>query len=189
MKAKFRLTFGVSLLIAALWVSAAEVWLSPIPQNDTGGLGTGQMGTWATSPYGVTRFLWAIPLDAISIQRASILLAPAAPSGPGTLSIIYCVGIAQTSVSANCTWTPPVEFLGIQNQLTEIDLTGILPASALDANMRPYVSIMAFTQPTTETDHFVGMRITYDTQSPPQGPAGPQGPVGPAGPPGPIHRT
>jgi hypothetical protein len=143
------------------------------------------MGTWATSPFGVTRFLWAIPPDAIAIQRASILLAPAAPSGPGTLSIIYCVGIAQSAVSANCTLAPSIAFLGSPNQLTEIDLTSVLPTSTLDSVSRPLVSILAFTQPTTETDHFVGMRIAYEAQSPPQGPAGPQGPVGPAGPIGP----
>ena len=161
---------------------AAEIWIAPTQQADTGGLGVG-VGLWPASAAGVTRLAAAVPDDFVTFQSAKIAIIPGAPAGAAVLHVYVCTAQNATSVSANCAGPFDYAFIGVANQLAEVDISTAL-ASRIGGAGAQYFAVVGYTTPTTSTDHIVGMRFGYaaPTVAGPVGPAGPEGPVGPQGP-------
>ena len=55
----------------------------------------------------------------------------------------------------------PHAFTGVVNQLIEVDVTATV-AGQVGVPGATYLAIVAYTTPTTGTDHVVGLRFTYD---------------------------
>ena len=169
---------------------ADEIWVAPTHQQDVGGLGVGISATWPATATGVVRLAWAIPGDLQTFQGAKLVLIPSSSSPTPVLTFYLCPALVSQNVSANCAGPFAKGFTSTANQLVEIDISGPI-GSHLGTPGASYLSVLAFTTPTTATDHIVGLRFAYASAGSagpqgPQGPAGPQGPLGPVGPPGPA---
>ena len=163
---------------------ADEIWIAPTYQTDMGGLGVGN-GVWPVSPLGVARLAIAVPDNLETFQFARIAIIPSAPAGPAVLHVYVCSAQNGTLVAASCAGPSNHAFTGVVNQLVEVDISADLAARVSGPGAQ-YLAVLAYTTPTTATDHVVGMRFGYTAPAiaGPEGPMGPQGPEGPMGPQG-----
>ena len=190
---------------------AAEIWVAPTSQQDVGGLGVAMNGVWPVTPAGAVRFAWAIPGDLQTFQSARLVIIPSVSSPTPILTFYVCTAQSGQIVNANCSSAVTQGFTSTGTRLLEVDISAAIGAR-LGTPGASYVSVLAFTTPTTTTDHVVGLRFAYapkpasgvptlganvytGTQTAPAFvgdgsgltniPAGPTGPTGPQGPPGP----
>jgi hypothetical protein len=164
-----RLIFGLALLggLAAGSIRADEVWVAPTHQADLGGVGIGSNVIWPVSVVGAVRFAWAVPDNLEVFQSAKVVVIPHAPGGPATLNLRVCRAENAEQVTAACAGPFTQTFDGVPNELLEVDISAILGPAVGAPGLR-YLAVLAFTTPTTATDHIVGLRFAY-TQTTPSG--------------------
>ena len=109
---------------------------------------------------GVVRLAWAIPANLRTFQSAKVALIPADSSAAATLTFYVCPARSSQVVTANCAGPFSQGFTSVANQLVEIDMSAAIGAH-LGAPGASYLSVLAYTTPTTATDHIVGLRFTY----------------------------
>ena len=159
--------FGFFLVVCGVFsriavpASAAEIWVAPTYQQDVGGLGVASNVVWPVTPIGAVRLVWAIPQDLQEFESARLLLIPSASSPtPSTLTLLLCPADGSQQVTANCAGPFTQSFTSVANQLLEIDLSTTI-REHLGTPGTTYLSLLAFTAPTTTTDHIVGLRFNY----------------------------
>jgi hypothetical protein len=144
---------------------AAEIWIAPTYQADLGGLGVNSNVVWPVTPVGAVRFSMSVPGDLQTFQAAKLVLIPAAPGGAAVAHVIVCRAHSSTLVSAQCGGAVDVNFTGVTNRLSEVDISGAIAPMVSGAGT-DYLAILAYTTPTTGTDHIVGMRFSYASAAP-----------------------
>ena len=139
---------------------ASEMWVSPTYQQDLGGVGVGSNTVWPATAAGAVRFAWAIPNDLQTFQAAKIVLIPHGPGGAASLNVIVCQAQSGNLALGGCAALSAQPFNGVTNQLLEVDVSAfILPKIGVPgAN---YLAVLAYTTPSTATDHIVGLRFAY----------------------------
>jgi hypothetical protein len=150
---------------SAVRVQAAEIWVMPTYQQDVGGLGIGSNGFWPVTAVGAVRLAWAVPADLQTFQSAKVVLIPHAPGGNANLNVLICAAKNADLVGAACAGPFAQGFTGVANQLAEVDVSGIVAARVGTAG-QTYLAVVAFTTPTTVSDHFVGLRFQYEAALP-----------------------
>ena len=140
--------------------AADEVWVSPTYQQDLGGLGIGSNVVWPASVAGVARLAWAIPNDLQTFQTAKVVLIPHTPGGAATLNVLICPAQNGNLVAGACAGPFTQAFTGVVNQLTEVDISTIV-SPRVGAPGANYLAVLAYSTPTTGTDHIVGLRFAY----------------------------
>jgi hypothetical protein len=150
------------VILAATSARADEIWVTPTAQQDLGGLGIGSNIFWPATAAGAARMAWSIPDNLKALQSAKVVLIPHSPSpGSSTLNIFVCSSKTGDVVSANCIGPSSKPFVGVANQLVEVEVAGILGpyVGTPGAN---YLAVIAYTTPTTATDHILGLRFGYE---------------------------
>ncbi|HEY5907110.1 MAG TPA: tail fiber domain-containing protein [Vicinamibacteria bacterium] len=122
---------------------------------------------WPVSVVGAVRFAWAVPDNLEVFQSAKVVVIPHAPGGPATLNLRICRAENAEQVTAACAGPFTQTFDGVPNELLEVDISAILGPAVGAPGLR-YLAVLAFTTPTTATDHIVGLRFAY-TPTPPSG--------------------
>ena len=160
------------LVCAAALIAAAsgrahadEIWVAPTYQQDVGGLGVASNGLWPVTAVGAVRLAWAVPNDLQAFQSAKVVLIPAAPGGAANLNVFVCPAQNSNIVTAGCAGPVATAFTGVANTLTEVDISAAL-ASKVGAPGANYLAVVAYTTPTTGTDHIVGLRFAYAPKPP-----------------------
>ena len=111
---------------------------------------------------GAVRFAFAIPDNLQTFVSAKLVLLPHTPGGAATLQVFTCPAQSSSGhVNASCVGPVPHAFTGVVNQLIEVDVTATV-AGQVGVPGATYLAIVAYTTPTTGTDHVVGLRFTYD---------------------------
>jgi hypothetical protein len=155
----FRIAVAVVLLaLAAADARANEIWVAPSYQQDVGGLGIGSNVIWPVTPAGVVRLAFAVPNDLQSFQSARVALIPGAPGGTSNLSVYVCRAKHADLVAAACTGPIALPFTGVPNQMTEIDISAAIAPHVGAAGVN-HLAVVAWTNPTIATDHFVGEEV------------------------------
>ena len=150
-----------SLLLFSGAAAADEIFVPPTHQADTGGLGIGN-GLWPVSVAGVTRMVVAVPADLLTFTGARVALIPGAASPAGVLHIYVCTAKNSDLVGAACSGPVDRPFTGVANRLVDVDISSAL-AARVTAPGAQYIAILAYTTPTTGTDHILGMRFAYES--------------------------
>ena len=146
---------------------ADEIWVAPTAQQDLGGLGIGSNVFWPATAAGLVRFAWAVPADLQTLQSAKVVLIPHSPSpgGSGTLNVFVCAAQEGNLVAASCAGPFPQVFASGVNQLREVEIGPTL-ASWIGVPGATYLTVLAYSTPTTATDHIVGLRFAYEPTPP-----------------------
>src|SRR5262245_28235152 len=161
--ARPRILGVVVLLLTMLDASAAfadEFWVAPTSQQDVGGLEIASNSLWPVTPIGAVRFAFAIPNDLLAFQNAKVVLIPHAPGGAANLNVLVCQAQNGGIVIGSCAGPTPVPFTGVVNQLAEVDISAAV-APKVGTPGQTYLAVVAYTTPTTATDHVVGLRFRY----------------------------
>jgi hypothetical protein len=161
-------TFSVALAAVAVVAAPAradEVWVTPSYQQDLGGVGIGASVVWPVTALGVVRLAWAVPNDLLTFQGAKIALIPQAPTGAATLNVFVCPAEHGDTAGAGCAGPFTQAFTGVANQLVEVEIGSML-ASRIGTPGETYLAVLAYTTPTTTTDHIVGLRFSYAAKTP-----------------------
>lgn len=159
------------IMTGAAAASADEIWIAPTAQADTGGLGVASNGLWPASAVGATRFAWGLPNNLQTFQGARILVIPNTTSAGATLNVIVCRGQSGDGAVAAC--SPAVVSYPLDrqaNMLADVDITSALQSSIGTAG-QTYLTVLAYTTPTTAADRIVGLRFSYVPVAP-EGAAG-----------------
>jgi Chaperone of endosialidase len=158
---------GLGLLGGLLAGSARadEVWVAPTHQADLGGVGIGSNGIWPATVVGAVRFAWAIPDNLQAFQSAKVVLIPHSPGGASTLNVRICRAENAEKVTAACAGPFTEPFDGVANELLEVDISALVGPGVGAPGLR-YLAVLAFTTPTTATDHIVGLRFAYTPTAP-----------------------
>jgi hypothetical protein len=158
---------GLALLggLSAGSAGADEVWVAPTYQADFGGVGIGSNAIWPVSVVGAVRFAWAVPDNLQTFQSAKIVLIPHSPGGATTLNVFVCPAENASVVTAACVGPFTGPFTGVANELLEVDVSAMVGPS-VGAPGLSYLAVLAFTTPTTATDHIVGLRFAYAPTAP-----------------------
>jgi hypothetical protein len=147
-------------LVAPDLVGAEEVWVAPTSQQDVGGFEVASNVVWPVTPIGAVRFVWSLPDDLQTFQGAKVAIIPASSDGASTLSVMVCPAQNGAAVTTGCSSLSAQGFTGKPNQLVEVEIGPMLsPIMALPGTK--YLAVLAFTMPTTTTDHIVGLRFSY----------------------------
>ena len=154
-----------SLAGVATRAHADEIWVAPTSQADIGGLGIASNVFWPVTPIGVVRLAWAIPGDLQTFQSAKIAMIPSSPGGASTLNVLVCRAQNGNAVTAGCAGPFTQGFTGVANQLVEVEI-GSLISTSIGTPGANYLTVLAFTTPTTTTDHIVGLRFSYVPTTP-----------------------
>ena len=158
----FRVAALVLLVSCCAATSGAnDIWLLPTYQRDLGGVGTAVDAIWPATAAGLARFVLAVPNDFQTLRSAAIAVIPTLSSPTAILTSYSCSARAGDAVSSSCDTPQTHQFVAVANHLAEIDVTQELIGRIGDPG-NGYASILAFTSPTTLTDHIVGLRISYD---------------------------
>jgi hypothetical protein len=144
---------------------ADEIWVAPTAQADLGGLGIGSNVFWPVTAVGVVRLAWGVPNNLQTFQNAKLVLIPHAPAGSGTLNLFVCRAQNSDLVGAACTGPLAHAFTGVTNELLEVDVSAAIGAQVGAAGLN-YLAVLAYTTPTTVTDHIVGLRFAYAPMTP-----------------------
>ena len=151
------------LLLGGLLAGSAgadEVWVAPTYQADFGGVGIGSNGIWPATVAGAVRFAWAVPDNLQTFQSAKVVLIPHSPGGAATLNVFTCRAENADAVTAACVGPLTETFTGVANELLEVDISAMVGPGVGAPGLR-YLAVLAFTTPTTTTDHIVGLRFVY----------------------------
>jgi hypothetical protein len=156
-----------ALLTTALTGSARgdEIWVAPTNQQDVGGLGLGSNGIWPVTPMGAVRFAWAVPNNLQTFDSAKLALIPHSPGGVSNLNVLICTAQHASPVLGGCAGPFAQAFTGVANQLIEVDVSDFVEPRVGVAGAS-YLALVAWTTPTTTTDHLVGLRFTYAPTAP-----------------------
>src|SRR5262245_14149366 len=162
-----RLFVGGILLVSALLsrsILADEVWVAPTYQADLGGFGISSNSLWPVTAIGVVRLAWGVPNNLQAFQSAKVAIIPHAPGGAANLNIFICSAANADAVAGSCAGPFAHPFVCVANKLTEVDISADV-APRLGVPGATYVAVLAYTTPTTGTDHIVGMRFSYSSAS------------------------
>jgi len=164
---RFRFVGIAGVLIAGVTAPARgeEIWVAPTAQADLGGLGIGSNALWPATALGVVRFAWSIPDDLQTFQSAKVAIIPNSPGGASTLNLLVCPAQNGNVVTSACGGPFSQSFTGVANQLVEVEV-GSLISSRIGTPGANYLAVLAFTTPTTTTDHIVGLRFGYAPKAP-----------------------
>ena len=137
-------------------VRADEIWVQPTDQQDLGGLGIGSSLVWPATVAGAVRLAWGVPNDLQTFESAKMVLIPHSPGGAATLNVLICR--AQRDRVERGDFAPGLSASLPAYQIScRVDISAdVSPISARRAN---YLAVLAYTTPTTATDHIVGMRF------------------------------
>ena len=168
-----RLMNRVATFVATLFVlvgsarlaHADELWVAPTNQQDSGGLSIGSNAIWPVTPVGAVRLAWGVPNNLQAFQNAKLVLIPHSPGGAATLTVYVCTAQNATLVGASCAGPFAHAFTGVANQLQEVDVSSEL-APRIGVPGQNYIGLAAYTTPTTNTDHIVGLRFAYGPTAP-----------------------
>jgi len=149
----------------ARWVLADELWIPPTSQSDMGGLEVASNVVWPASPSGAVRLAWAIPNDLQTFNGAKLAIIPGSADGNSTVNVFICPAQNGNSVSAGCAGPFPQAFTGAANQLVEVEIGGLL-GSRIGTPGATYLAVLAYTAPTTSSDHVLGLRFSYTRTAP-----------------------
>jgi hypothetical protein len=150
---------------AATPAAADEIWVAPTSQQDLSGLTIGSNTMWPVTPVGAVRLAWAVPDDLQTFQSAKLVVLPHAPGGAATLTTYVCAAEHADLALSACAGPFNHPFTGVTNRLHEVDISaGIAPLVGIPG--QTYLAILAFTAPTTGTDHIVGLRFAYEDTPP-----------------------
>ena len=130
-----------------------------------GGLGIGSNGLWPATVAGAARFALGVPDNLQTFQHATIVLIPHAPGGAATLNVFVCAAEAGQPVAGACAGPFAHAFTGVVNQLTEVDISADV-APRVGVAGANHLAVVAYTTPTTTTDHLVGLRFGYGATLP-----------------------
>jgi hypothetical protein len=139
---------------------ADEIWVAPTAQQDLGGLGIASNTVWPVSAFGAVRLAWSVPGNLNALQSAKIVLIPHSP-GASSLNVFVCSSKNGDPVSGNCTGPSTKPFTAVPNTLMEVEIAGIL-APYIGSPGASYLAVIAYTTPTTASDHIVGLRFGYE---------------------------
>jgi hypothetical protein len=147
--------------------TANEIWVTP---GDT--LASRNIGDWATTRQGKTRFSFAIPDNMTAFLGAKVAIIPTK-----TMDITYNLYLSVSSDGESHRGFEdeqlriPVSM--VKGEMLEIDVSSIFPLGMFPG--ADYVSLVF--RPKNKADYVkvVGLRFQYE------GPAGPPGPPGPPG--------
>jgi len=153
------------VLASAPALRADELWVAASSQQDLGGLEIGSNIAWPVTPIGAVRLVWAVPDNLQTFHTAKVSLIPGSPAGAATLNVLVCAAQNGNPVAGACAGPFPQAFTGVPNQLIEIDIAPAI-ASRIGAPGATYLAVLAYTTPTTTTDHIVGLRFGYAAASP-----------------------
>lgn len=149
------------LLVAPAPVQADELWVAPTHQQDVGGLGVASNTFWPVTPIGAVRLAFPVPANLKTFQNAKVVLIPGASAVSATLNVFVCTARDGTMAGAACQGPFAHAFTSTANQMREVDISSSLAGNLGTPAARPYVAVLAYTAPTTTTDHLVGMRFAY----------------------------
>jgi len=93
------------------------------------------------------------------------VLIPHGPGGAATLNLVACQAQGGNLALSGCSPLATQGFVGVTNQLIEVDVTGAL-AGKIGVPGSNYVTVLAYTTPSTATDHIVGLRFAYASTAP-----------------------
>jgi hypothetical protein len=154
--------YAFTILGLGVPARADEIWVAPTAQQDLGGLGIGSNTFWPATAVGAVRLAWSVPDNLKSLQSAKVVLIPHSPgTGPSTLTLLVCSSKNGDAATANCAAPSSKSFVGVANQLMEIEVASIL-LPYIGSPGANYLAVVAFTTPTTATDHIVGLRFGYE---------------------------
>ena len=163
---------SVSLVVVACAVPftasrarADEIWVAPTSQQDLGGLGIASNTVWPATPAGAVRLAWAIPDNLETFQSAKLVLIPHGPGGGATVNVFVCAAEREKPVLGDCAGPFAQPFTGAANHLAEVEVYELVKAKIGKPGVN-YVAVLAYTTPTTATDHIVGLRFTYTATAP-----------------------
>ena len=162
------LMIALCLALVPLSVTTAladEIWVPPSSQADLGGLEVASNTFWPVTPVGAVRLAWAVPNNLQTFQGAKIVLIPGSPAGAASVNVFVCGAQNGNSAVAGCAGPFAQPFTGVANQLVEVEI-GPLIGSRVGTPGANYVTVLAYTAPTTGTDHIVGMRFGYTPTAP-----------------------
>jgi hypothetical protein len=163
---RFGLTvLAMTLLAAPRATHANDVWVAPTSQQDLGGSEVASNTFWPVTPIGAVRLALAVPGDLQTFQSAKISLIAASSATAAVLTVYVCAASANQSVNSACAGPFAQSFSSVANQLTEVDISGAV-AGHLGTPGASYVTLLAYTSPTTVTDHVLGLRFTYAPHTP-----------------------
>jgi hypothetical protein len=162
--AQRRFTFlsivGVLIAVVAAPVRAEEIWVAPTSQADFGGIEVASNTFWPVTPAGAVRLALAIPNNLKTFQSAKLVLIPSVSSPSSVLNFFLCPAQASQVVTASCAGPFTQGFTSVANQLVEIDMSAAIGAH-LGTPGATYLAMLAYTTPSTTTDHIVGLRFAY----------------------------
>lgn len=152
---------ALGIALSAGPAGADEIWVAPTAQQDVGGIGVGTGGgIWASTLLGAVRMVWGVPGDLQAFQNARIVLIPQATAASTTLFVIVCRAQNADLATGSCGGPFPHPFSAVANQLVEIDVSTSIAPHVGNAGQNN-IAIVAWTSPTTSTDHIVGLRFAY----------------------------
>ena len=161
----------VGLCLTLLWAvptHAQEIWVPPTYQADTGGLGIGSNTFWPVTPAGAVRLAFAVPNNLLTFSGAKLVLIPSSPAAGSSLIVYVCAAKQSDLVGASCSGAFTFPFSSPANRLHEVDITtAVGPSVGLPG--QNYLAVVAFSTPTTATDHILGMRFSYGATGGPTG--------------------
>ena len=146
--------------------TADEIWVAPTSQQDLGGIGVASNAFWPVTAVGAVRLAWAVPGNLQAFQNARLVLIPNAPGGAGTLNFFVCAAAHGQPAAGACSGPHAVPFVGVANQLVEVDISAAIAAKVGVAGAN-HLAVLAYTTPTTVTDRILGLRFAFDPVVPP----------------------
>jgi hypothetical protein len=153
---------ALTIVLFAGMARADEIWVAPTAQQDFGGMGIASNAVWPATAFGIVRLAWSVPDNLKTLQSAKVVLIPhSPPAGPATLNIFVCTSKNGDAVRGNCAGPSSKPFVGVANQLVEVEIAGIL-APYIGTPGANYLAVVAYTTPATTGDHIVGMRFGYE---------------------------
>ena len=156
---------GLVLVVHAAPAYADEIWVAPTYQQDLGGVGASSNTFWPVTAAGAARLAWAVPNDLQALQSAKVALIPGTATAASSLNVFICTAQNHDLAGAACSGPFAQTFSAFANQLTEVEIGGML-APRLGTPGVHYLAVLAYTTPTTATDHVVGLRFTYAPKTP-----------------------
>ena len=143
-----------------------EIFVLPTYQTDGGGLGVGvgTFGLWPATAQSAVRMIVEVPSDLQTFQSANVVFIPG-PGGASALNVWVCSGQIGDLVTAPCAGPTVHAFTPVPDQITEVDISGIVGPLAGVPGTR-YISVVAYAWPVTSIDHILGMRFTYNPVPP-----------------------
>jgi hypothetical protein len=144
---------------------AEEIWVAPTYQQDLGGLGIGSNVVWPATVIGAARLAWGVPRDLFAFLGAKVVIIPHSPGGAANLNVLVCAADSGNAVTSNCAGPFTQAFTGVPNQLTEVEIGGLV-SSKIGTAGATYMTVLVYSTPTTTTDHIVGLRFSYTPKVP-----------------------